>query len=401
LHSSNGSVQLQRPGGVLSASSRRLLNRSVSITVFDRQSTFPDFEDGWEENIGHPNLLSSSPAILEDDDVEKLCDERERKKRCERRHSFTGFMAMSETKKPPATDPLAWLPQMQQQQQPPRLEPLEDFSYPSPEPSVSSSRKRGVCGSPLGQDDLIQRSSSSSSRRIFCETSSSDMSFVPSLHSSSEHLQRATTMDVDSDDGDDEESTSAATSVNQSFSSCSSLPHNNNNKSIRHVSQLNEEKTNSPEYILETMSSFDDLKFLVKALRKEKNGTLGMSSFGGCHSWNVAPPIVWSSARRSAFFSWTKCHLGFTVRAVGAALTYLQVPKAKGALILELCAAAVVQQKQRHGNATTSSSFLVEEASLIVWTDTAPPSLSQVDHPYVSLFCVLQFVESLLNLTFI
>ena len=354
-------------------SSRRLISRSATITTIDSQNMF----GAWEEN-SNPNF---TPQL---DDVEKE-HRRERKKRCARRHSIQHSAPFSEQKPPPVRpDALSWLPSQQESSSRlQRLEPKVEFdvrdlseapAYPSPEPSVSSSRKRGVCESPPRDsyfpDDWGSNSCSSlnlslslmsagSSRRrrsrIFQQDPADpDLPFAPALASTTQPPPLANgystrrCMDVDSDDGDDEESSAAPSSVNQSFTSVSSLQQPPPQQFKLPQSNSTQENKDSPDFIFETMSSYEDLKFLIKALRKESNGKLAMSSFGGVDSWNVPPPNAWSSERRSAFFQWTKTHLGFTVRAVGgAALTYLQIPRSKGVTVLENLEAALVQYKEQ------------------------------------------------------
>ena len=391
-------------GKVASSRPPRILHRSHSISLFDREpsSSTINSDDNiygyWEEN-SNPNDNNSSHSNL--DDVEK--EGRERKKPRARRHSATGHLApLSDVKQRSLTpDPtLSWLPQSATSKLQ-RLEldcrELSDLPiHPSPdEVSVSSSRKRLVCGSPR-DSDLFQRrdsddwsstclnlsqsmnsgrSSSGRSRSRIFSPEPSEQEFMPMIPSLKTDMQRGNNhMDVDSDDGDDEESgMGASSSPDNSFTSAGSTSHHkvddygegNNREDV---------KKDSPEYILEKMSSYDDLKFLIKALRKENNTKLGKSSFGGCHSWNVPPPRDWSSARRSAFLMWTKTHLGFTVRAVDLASTYLQIPRSLGEVVLTNLEAALVVYKQRENNDPNKpggSEGASSMRGLIDWTASA------------------------------
>jgi hypothetical protein len=91
--------------------------------------------------------------------------------------------------------------------------------------------------------------------------------------------------------------------------------------------------------VIKSMSSYQDLRFMVKSLRKEKAGSRT--------SWHVAPPVAWDASRRAAFFQWTTRSLGFSFRAGGMAVAYLQLSKTKGSGMLELLESAVSSYRQK------------------------------------------------------
>jgi hypothetical protein len=235
-----------------------------------------------------------------------------------------------------------------------------DVSGSSPATLSSDSiKKRGVCGSPLDDFDDTSAGGFSNSQhsrsrsRIFSPPSARLSSF--SHESTEEKKSRA--MDIASDDGDTRdgddsgddasvESVGISRSAIRSFGAHpqqlrSSLGLNDSifgySRTIEPIESLNEGD------VLGSMSSYPDLKFLIKTLRKEKGGRN--------LSWHVAPPSLWDTTRRASFFRWTTKSLGFTLRAGGINLSYLQISKAKGADVLKLLESSMVSYKsQGRGN---------------------------------------------------
>ena len=82
------------------------------------------------------------------------------------------------------------------------------------------------------------------------------------------------------------------------------------------------------ESIFDTMSSYEDLKFLIKELRRWSSGKLH-ASFGMNKNCTVVPPNSWSSSRRAAFVQWTTFHLGFCHKCCGGSVSYLQISESK------------------------------------------------------------------------
>jgi hypothetical protein len=229
----------------------------------------------------------------------------------------------------------------------------------SPARSVASSRKRGVNGSPFSDIDdwsstggLSASHNSSSSlsarrsrSRIFSLVPGVSLPFAPSMKvaagngaggKSNEDLR---TMDVESDGhASDSDGSNAGVSPDTSFESARGQP----SFLIPWGKQQSDESESSGDDIFETMSSYPDLKFLIKTLRRESEGRCAMGN-----SWNVAPPAQWTSSRRGAFFQWSTRHLGFDVRATGGAFNYLQISRTRGAEVLSKLEEALVSYKQK------------------------------------------------------
>jgi hypothetical protein len=176
--------------------------------------------------------------------------------------------------------------------------PLAPGTLSSPAPSVcSSSRKRGVCSSPIS-DTLEEQ----------CCWSTGGLSASGSQHSSS------------------------SASRNESFASATGESENEDGKQQRSTHDI----------IFDQMSSLDDLKFLIHALRKEKNAS-SSKHFG--NSWTVVPDTKWSTQRRSGFFQWLVHRLEFSIRSLGNSVNVLQISKAEGAKLLQSLEAAFESKK--------------------------------------------------------
>lgn len=80
--------------------------------------------------------------------------------------------------------------------------------------------------------------------------------------------------------------------------------------------------------VFETMSSYEDLKFLLKELRKWSGGKL-LASFGMSKNCTVVTPNSWSTRRRLAFVDWTTTHLGFCQKSCGGGVNYVQIGASK------------------------------------------------------------------------
>jgi hypothetical protein len=105
-------------------------------------------------------------------------------------------------------------------------------------------------------------------------------------------------------------------------------------------------------HIFDSMSNYDDLKFLIKALRKEKVGST-IASFGTTKTWTIVAPLAWESKRRTAFLQWASRGLGFSLRAGGGAVAFLQISVSKGVAILESLEAALIAHKADAWNASS------------------------------------------------
>jgi hypothetical protein len=155
---------------------------------------------------------------------------------------------------------------------------------------------------------------------------------------SNEELRK---MDVESDGHASDSDSNAGNSPECSFESANGHPSFpiplEKQQSIK-----SDESAGSGDVIFETMSSYQDLKFLIKTLRKESETRFAMGN-----SLNVAPPAGWTSSRRGAFFQWSTRHLGFDVRATGGAFNYLQISRTRGAEVLSKLEEALISYKQK------------------------------------------------------
>jgi hypothetical protein len=270
---------------------------------------------------------------------------------------------------------------------------LESLStgYCSPSQSAaSSSKKRGYSGSPGSDYDEYMSSSFSvsvhssignstngtrrrqrSRSRVF---SCNDVPMVPvlleqppvpdpapllqneSLPKSSHHRR---CMEVDSDD--DHDSSSGRSTPNSSFDST------DHRHVPLHVPKIGVTFTVTFQNVLEHMPSEQDLKFLVKMLRKEKSGRLGMG-LGIC--WALGIPLKWPPTRREPFLNWAKFRLGFDVAIVGQSATSLQISKTRGAALL-----AVLEEALTSLQATNHDKKVVEPTTTVLRSPwVAPPA---------------------------
>ena len=269
---------------------------------------------------------------------------------------------------------------------------LTDATIASPTNSVAttgSSRKRGVCELPF--DDVEESSfnaghsfmssssydtRSRSRSRIFSNASFSRPTMAEDALDPSDLFSR-NGADIDSHD---EKSDNEASAVESEASNDSSSDHamdieedaprqviKNQSlvppKPVRRSSNDFEEsifgvtKNKStivdpldPSQIFEAMSDYEDLKFLIKALRKEKHGST-IASFGTTKTWTIAPSAAWDSRRRAAFLQWARRGLGFSIRAGGGAVAFLQTTVTKGGVILESLEAALIAHKAQNKDA--------------------------------------------------
>jgi hypothetical protein len=233
--------------------------------------------------------------------------------------------------------------------------------------SIGSNRKRGIFESPFDDcDDCSPRPSHSRSRsrklsspttRIteFSLNSADKLPDFP-LHSKETKNQRE--MDIASDDGDsgperdggDSGDDASVESVgnkrspmptfvpyeqrqNMSFSSVATF-----SDALMETYALQPESADVDD-VISSMSSYPDLRFLTKSLRREREGSRV--------SWNLALPIAWDASRRTSFIQWTTRSLGFTLRAAGGSVTFFQISKSKGAGILKLLESTVSACKER------------------------------------------------------
>ena len=109
------------------------------------------------------------------------------------------------------------------------------------------------------------------------------------------------------------------------------------------------EKPTSRNYknrIMDTMSSYDDFKFLIRELRKRLNVGNPFASFGMGNRCTIVPPNIWESARKAAFIRWTTGDLGFMLRSGGGSVCFLQISCSKGSELLKKLEVALLNHKK-------------------------------------------------------
>ena len=268
----------------------------------------------------------------------------------------------------------------------------DNTSSPAQSVATTGSRKRGVCELPSeGEEESsfnagisFTTSSSYETRsrsrsRIFSAGSATKMAVASDAPDPSELFTRAGT-DSDSHNGQsDDEHSEAESKASDDFSlgcpmdfelekkpasrdikKASLLPPkpvrrplNNFDDSVFGAKDSSEiDAALNPSHIFDTMSHYDDLKFLIKALRKEKDGST-IASFGITKTWTIVAPPAWEPKRRTAFLQWASRSLGFSLRAGGGAVAFLQISVAKGGVVLESLERALVVHKTSALNALT------------------------------------------------
>jgi len=103
------------------------------------------------------------------------------------------------------------------------------------------------------------------------------------------------------------------------------------------------------EEIFKKMSSYQDLKYLVKELRRWIQGKRLVSLFGMNKICTIVPPNKWPSWRKAAFIKWTTSHLGFSLRSGGGMVNYIQT-KNEQAINLHQALEAVLGEYKRREN---------------------------------------------------
>lgn len=266
--------------------------------------------------------------------------------------------------------------------------PMPDISsdlFNSPG-SKSSSRKRPVCGSPSSGDDgstTMTMSSNTSSRRTRKLTPSK---LPPGLENPlysqpSRSFHEVRGMDQDSDDDESECNVDSSFHQDVSFTS--------------HTGDLfihsTEEKKDDDDYendegneILASMSSVDDLKFLISALRHEKTKPF----CGNNGLWNVLPKKTWNMDRRSAFVNWLSNSLQFLVCSLGNGIIVLKISASSGEELLGRLKSSLQEYQDRPSIVVPPSQVLVAPS-----VATAEVSLSRSKKPSLtsSLECALDF----------
>jgi hypothetical protein len=205
----------------------------------------------------------------------------------------------------------------------------------------------------------------------------SSLPLAPVLTAPKEERHIGMSMDTDDDDNSCDSEQDA--SPNTSYESYTEM---------QVVSESTAEKAEAKQdgCVLSNMSSFEDLSFLVKALRKENRGKV---AFGRGNFWTVAPPLVWPAKRRAGFFEWAKRYHGFTVRSAGMSVYFLQISQAKGVEILHKMEEALSEYKQREQNGAAeeapvskqSSAMPAADEQKIMISEAKPMSTEKLERP--------------------
>ena len=330
--------------GSSTSTSNNSLRRCASLQV--NNHTLADSFTNNDENDWSINILNRMTEQTPD----KI--ERDRKKFRARRHSIQGNIAplsnritsaVSALKPQPSSlaSDLSWLVQPPTHEQSLELDLLDASEAPdmsTPDRSVSSSRKRGVCGTPIEADmsmSLLSAANSSSRRRLLVLIPEDSQNFptIPNIR-----LQDSTrNLEVESEDDDDE---SVDNSRNTSFHSA--------------ISQGEAEKMSDdqddladrccePDHILDNMTTFEDVKYLLKILQNQSKIQI---SFGS-NSWTVTPRSSWPKSRSSDFIKWARAQFGFASHSIDGSTSYLQIQKTHGRQLLQQIEAAVCLYETR------------------------------------------------------
>jgi hypothetical protein len=100
------------------------------------------------------------------------------------------------------------------------------------------------------------------------------------------------------------------------------------------------------DQVFSNMSSYEDLKFLIRELRKWNSGKQTVV-FGTIRRLcTIVPPKQWGHERKLAFHEWATTHLGFCHRSGGGMVSYLQTSQSNGRQVLKTLEAALLSHKE-------------------------------------------------------
>jgi hypothetical protein len=285
------------------------------------------------------------------------------------------------------------------------LTPLQSFSesdnltssatsYMSPSSKTSMSRKRGVCESPvIHTDDLsshggisISRNSTSSygstrraRSRIFSPHSTKKMIDAETAVEQCDILLNSETLrqhheesfnSSDTEDEDDRNTSimrSTSTDADGNEDADDSFIHNSIEldrppltlKRMPFKDSAFEEglfelpvEVNSGtgarerDQVFTNMSSYEDLKFLTRELRKWNSGKQA-TVFGSMKRLcTIVLPSRWGHERKMGFNRWVTAYLKFTLRSGGGNVSYLQTSQSNGQRVLKELEAAMLSYKE-------------------------------------------------------
>lgn len=131
----------------------------------------------------------------------------------------------------------------------------------------------------------------------------------------------------------------------------------------------------SAEELYLSMSSVEDLKFLINNLRKEKRRVA--TSFGQVAMWTVSLPSQWSSERRAKLLNWSTKTLGFSMRTGGPSVVFLNISASQAPNILsQLEAAFSLNRNRKHGKPKPSDNNLPTSIFVNIEQPTQPSPFS-------------------------
>jgi hypothetical protein len=140
------------------------------------------------------------------------------------------------------------------------------------------------------------------------------------------------------------------------------------------------------EDVLETMTSEEDLRYLVRAMTKERNHPSCSKKL-----WQVALASSWTSDRRDAILFWATENLGFKYTCAGGGVYIMQILSVKGAPLLILFQKAIeAWDTERSGKckskpqATIPIEFVVSSPRTKSWKTSQRPSVVKTEHSATS-----------------
>lgn len=188
-------------------------------------------------------------------------------------------------------------------------------------------------------------------------------------------------MDQDSDDDESECNVDSSFHQDVSFTSHTGDLFIHSSEEKKEDDDTEKEEGNE---ILASMSSLDDLKFLISALKHEKTKPF----FGRNGLWAVVPKRSWSMDRRSAFVNWLENSLQFLVSVLGDGIIVLKISASSGEELLGRLKSSLQEYRDRPSVVVPPSQVLVD--SSVAETKV---SLSRSRKPILSspLECALDF----------
>ncbi|GAX26937.1 hypothetical protein FisN_9Lh237 [Fistulifera solaris] len=297
-------------------------------------------------------------------------EERDRKKIRARRHSIQGHIEpLSEriTSKVRALQPkpldLAWLTQPQVDDGQFLDASAEIISTPDRSLS-SSSRKRGVCGTPIEADMSLSLTSSIIRRRslVLIPEDSHNLPTLPIIPK-----DRIRNQHVESEEEEEEDDVNDDDSRNTSFHSTP-----DEMEKMRKQEENGADRCNEPDSILDHMTTIDDLKYLLKTLQNQSRMPISF----GTNSWTVTPRSSWPQSRSSDFIQWARVQFGFACHSIDGSTSYLQIQKTHGRqLIQQLEAAFQLYETRRESLQKISEDDRMKDSPLFSRTERKTQSL--------------------------